>query len=284
MPRLVRLVPLWGLPLLALGCSSTPTSTGITKPTLVAVDPADFAGDVPCTDAAGAMRGYVVTLFDLGAIDEPTDPLPLASSVVRGDDGRFRATGCERTAAFAFVIAGHRYDAEVDAYDRTDLVAVGAGSRHLVDAATGEYVPPRWTTTCGRKTDGSPAEGPVTAELYLTRFVRGCKPLVSSGPDTPTGISVSVDASLGELACGTASGEVASFSVTQQGSSDPALSADCGKSVELTGLEPGQSYWFDVLAFEAGASTPRWSTTCYRTALKGALVSAACDPLIELAP
>jgi hypothetical protein len=284
MPRLARLVPFLGSSLLALGCSSTPASTGVTTPTLVAVDPADFAGDVPCTDAPGAMRSYVVTLFDLGTRDEPTDALPLASSVVRDPDGQFRATACEQTAAFAFVVAGHRYDAEVDAYDRNDLQAVGAGSRHLVDPTTGEYVPPRWTTTCGRKTDGSPAEGPVTAELYLTRFVRGCEPLTSSGPATPTGISVSIDAALGKLSCGTDADQVASFSVTMTSSADPALSADCGKSVEFTGLDPYKSYSFDVLAFESGSTTPRWSTSCYRTALSGAVVPAACDPLVELAP
>ncbi len=29
------------------------------------------------------------------------------------------------------MIAGHRYDAEIDAYDRNDLVSVGPGSRQL---------------------------------------------------------------------------------------------------------------------------------------------------------
>lgn len=284
MPRLARLAPFLSSSLFALGCSSTPSSTGITTPTLVAVAPADFAGDVPCEDAPGAMRSYVVTLFDLGTRDEPTDPFPLASSVVRGEDGQFHPTRCEQTAAFAFVVAGHRYDAEVDVYDRADLLAVGAGSRHLVDPTTGEYAPPRWTTACGRKSDGSPAEGPVTAELYLTRFVRGCEPLTSSSPATPTGISVSIDAALGSLTCGTDAGQVASFSAAMTGSADPALSADCGKSVEFTGLDPYQSYTFDVLAFENGATSPRWSTTCYRTALSGAVVAAACDPLVELTP
>lgn len=269
---------------LALACSSTPSTAGPTTPTLVAVSPSDFAGDVPCADAPGAMRSYVVTLYDLGTVDEPTDPIALPSSVVRDAAGVFRPTGCERTAAFALVIPGHRYDAEVDAYDRTDLSAVGAGSRLLVDDDAGEYVAPRWTTQCGRKLDGSPAEGPVTAQLYLTRFVRGCEPLATTSPDTPTGIRVSLEDALGSLACGDEANQVSTFSVARDGAADPPSTAACGGSVDFTDLEPGASYTFSVLAFESAALTPRWGTTCYRTAAKGALLTAACDPLAELPP
>lgn len=272
------------LALFAVGCGSSPEEPGTTNPTLVAVAPADFKGEVPCADAPGAMRRYVVTLFDLGSAEEPTAPYALPSGVVRGGDGIFRPTACEQVAAFGFVIPGHRYDAEVEAYDRTDLHAVGPGSRNLMDDATGEYVAPRWTTTCGRKLSGSPAEGPVTAAWYLTRYVRGCAPLSSTSGETPTGIRIEIDAALGALECGSAAGEVATFAVVQQGSTEAPKSAACGEAVELTGLEPGTSYTFDVGAFETGGSAPRWSTTCYRTAEKGAIVGAACDPLVEITP
>lgn len=271
------------LALCALGCSSSPGSAGTTNPTLVAVAPADFRGAVPCSEAPGAMRRYVVTLFDLGTAEEPTAPFALASGVVR-DGSVFRPMACEQTAAFGFVIPGHRYDAEVDAYDRTDLHALGPGSRHLLDDATGQYVAPRWTTTCGRKLDGSPAEGPVTAAWYLTRYVRGCLPLSTSGEETPTGIRIELAGALGSLECGSETGQVSTFSAVQKGSSATPESAACGEAIELVGFEPGTTYSFDVGAFESGAPAPRWSTTCYRTAEKGAIVTASCDPLVEIAP
>jgi len=284
MVRLWTTGMLSALALGALGCSSTPTAGAPTNPTLVAVAPADFAGEVPCTPAPGAMRGYVVTLFDLGTAEEPTAPTALPSSVVRDESGEFRPTPCQQTAAFSFVIPGHRYDAEVEAYDRADVHAVGAGSRLLVDDSTGSFVTPRWTTTCGRNEAGSPAEGPVTAAWYLTRFVRGCAPLKANGPETPTGIRLDLSGSLGSLTCGNAGNEVASFTASIQGSTEAATSAGCGETIDFADLTPGTTYFFDVLAFESGALTPRWGTTCFRTAEKGALVTAACDPLAELPP
>lgn len=274
---------LHALAALALGCSVSGGETGPTTPTLIAVSPQDFAGDVPCTDAPGAMRSYVVTLYDLGSAEEPQEPFALPSSVVRQSDGSFGPARCESATAFSFVIPGHRYDAEVEVYDRDALRALGPGSRHLVDAS-GSYVPPRWTTTCGRKKDGSPAEGPVTAAWYLTRFVRGCLPLETTAPSTPTGIEVSLDDALGALSCGETGGKVSLFTVERDGSGEPAEGAACGDSVEFVGLEAGTTYTFTVKAFESGAVTPRWGTTCYRKALKGAVVPAACDTLVELPP
>jgi len=268
---------------LALGCTVSGGAGGPTTPTLVGVSPLEFAGSVPCADAPGAMRSYVVTLYDLGTAEEPQEPFALPSSVVRQNDGSFAPTRCETATAFAFVIPGHRYDAEVEAYDRTDLSALGAGSRHLVDPA-GNYVPPRWTTTCGRKKDGTPAEGPVTAAWYLTRYVHGCEPLVTTQPSTPTGIEVSLDDALGALACGEGPGQVSAFSVKRDDSEDPSQGAGCADPVKFVGLEPGKSYSFSVQAFESGAVTPRWGTTCYRKAVSGAVVPAACNALVELPP
>lgn len=264
-------------------CTVAGGGTGPTTPTLVGVAPSDFMGDVPCTAAPGAMRRYVVTLFDLGTAAEPQTPFALPSSVVRQSDGSFAPVGCETPTAFSFVIPGHRYDAEVEVYDREDLRAVGAGSRHLVDSS-GQYVPPRWTTTCGRTVDGSVAEGPVTAAWYLTRFVRGCAPLTSTSPETPTGVRVGLGDALGALSCGDGGGDVSLFTVKRDGSSEPAEGAACDASIEFLGLEPGANYTFTIEAFELGAVTPRWGTTCYRKALNGAIVPAACDNLVELPP
>jgi len=228
------------------------------------------------------MRSFVATIFDLGSAEEPHDPFALPSSVVNDGSDTYRPAKCENPAGFGFVIPGHRYDAEVEAYDRTDLKAVGLGSRYLVDENTGEYVQPRWTTTCGRKADGSPAEGPVTSAIFLTRFVRGCAPLESHAPETPTGISVSLENSLGELECGEGVEQVSHFTVELDGSGKTPEGAACGESVEFVDLDPERSYTLSVLAFEKDATTPRWSTSCFRTTQQGAVVPASCDPLSEL--
>ena len=264
-----------------VGCTVSGGGAGPTTPTLVAVSPLDFSGDIPCVDAPGAMRSYVVTLFDLGTAEEPQDPFALPSSVVRQPDGGFAPARCESATAFSFVIPGHRYDAEVEVYDRDDLRALGAGSRQVVDGS-GNYVAPRWTTTCGRKQGGSASEGPVTAAWYLTRFVRGCAPLATALPATPTGIRVDLDDALGSLTCGDAPGQISAFTATRDGSGDPSQGAACAGSVDFLDLDPGASHTFTIEAFEAGASTPRWGTTCYRKALSGAVLRAACDLLVEL--
>src|SRR5262245_12451513 len=95
----------------AIGCGNPTAASGPTTPTLVAVNPADFRGDVPCTDAPGAMRSFVATIFDLGSLEEPHDPFPLPSGVVNDGTGTYRPARCETPAGFSFVIPGHRYDA-----------------------------------------------------------------------------------------------------------------------------------------------------------------------------
>jgi hypothetical protein len=262
------------------GCGDVGGSSGPTTPTLVAVAPQDFAGEVPCTNAAGAMRRYVATMFDLGTTDEPNAPITLPSGVVNSGNG-YVPMSCLQATAFSFVIPGHLYDADIDAYDRDDLVAVGPGSRHLMDPA-GNYVPPRWTTSCGRGTSGSPADGPVIAASYLTRFVRGCGPLQTDQPATDTAVTVSLKDALGDLACGDAVDQVNHFEVSLTNSAEPASTAACGEEVVFSDLTPDQNYFFDVAAFETDATEPRWQTSCFRSTLAGATLPAACDPLTEI--
>jgi hypothetical protein len=126
--------------------------TGIVYPTLIAVAPEDFLGrDVRCANAPGGLRRYVVTLHDV------TDGFVLPSS---------GPVDCLLEVKFAHVIPEHRYVARVDGYDRTDIRPLGApdaansGSPVMVDASTGEYVAPRWTSTCSgapdRRADSAP--------------------------------------------------------------------------------------------------------------------------------
>jgi hypothetical protein len=117
-------------------------NTGIVYPTLIAVAPEDFIGRLRCTNAPGALRRYVVTLYD---VTDEGEAFALPSS---------GPVDCLLEVKFGFVVPGHRYVARVDAYDRIDIRPLGApevansGSPVMVDTATGEYVAPRWTTAC----------------------------------------------------------------------------------------------------------------------------------------
>ena len=115
--------------------------TGIVYETLIAVAPEDFLGRVPCANAPGAFRRYVVTLYDV--TDEgPGFALPSSGPVDCALETKFRG------------VPGRRYVARVDGYDRTDIRPLGApditnsGNPVMVDSATGEYVAPRWTSSC----------------------------------------------------------------------------------------------------------------------------------------
>jgi len=143
-----------------LSCSSTSTTaTTIVRPELVAVDPADFLGSVPCAAPEGpdagpssepaAARSYVATLFDVTPLSDgsvPNPGTPLASSP---------PTSCLNPVMFTYVVAAHRYIAQVDAYVEAleDIAPISAGSRSMVGvvdgAPTGEPVLPRWAATCG---------------------------------------------------------------------------------------------------------------------------------------
>ncbi len=259
---------------IALGCGSSPIDTFTTTPTLVAVSANDFRGAVPCAAAPGAMRSFGATLTDQGTTEEPED-FTLPSSVVADGSG-YAPIRCEQPAAFAFVIPGHRYVGEVDAYDRSDLVALGPGSRHMVERSSGAYVAPRWTTRCGQ---GSGSQGPVMAILYRTRFLRGCDPLVDAQP-SDTSIRISPASLLGQLECGEALGQVATLEATLL-NTGAVQSAGCDEALVFGALDGGKTYQFEVFAFETGAVMPRWGTSCNRAAQNGALVDASCDPLSD---
>ena len=136
-----------------LACSSTPATTGvIARPELVAVAPEDFLGTQQCGDGPGLVGSYVATLFDVtppadgGA--EPEFPLPSSPPTL-----------CAFPVTFSFVVTGHRYRAQIDAYDRlpkmgdgdldpTHIHALSLGGR-IQEDRTDAHVAPRWTVICG---------------------------------------------------------------------------------------------------------------------------------------
>ena len=262
--------------LVALACSDSRGSGSSDNPTLVAVEPEAFLGDVPCLSSPGAMRRYVVTLEDvtgdLGGEEADFDTFVLPSSP---------PVSCEVPVAFGFVIPEHRYVADIQGYDRTDLVPLAAGSPVMLSADSGEVVEPRWTTSCGRQNQGT--DTAVIAFERVTIPVRACEPLVDHlEGGSPTGVTVSLADALADLECGSEPGTVDRFEVALNGSEDAPLEASCGDTVTFEALTAEATYTFTVTAFEADAATAAWETTCYRTAELGAVVPAYCDPLFEI--
>jgi len=264
------------LGVVGLGCSDSRGGGGNDNPTLVAVEPVDFLGDVPCLPSPGAMRRYVATLEDVtGEFDEEEvdfDSFMLPSSP---------PVSCVMPVAFGFVVPEHRYVADVQGYDRTDLVPLAPGSPVMLSTESGEVVEPRWTTSCGRQNQGT--DTAVIAFNRVTIFVRACDPLTDHlEGGTPTGVTVSLAEALDSLSCGTEPGSVDRFEVTLDGSDEAPLAARCEDDVTFEGLTAETTYTFTVVAFEADATTAAWETTCFRTTEPGAIVPAYCDPLVEI--
>ena len=269
-----RLTPSYSLAFLGLvalcGCeSSTVPIETVYHPTLIEVSPATFTGTVTCRPGApGALQTYVATLFDVGETYAPREPFPLPSS---------GPVPCTQAVAFSRVFDPHRYRAEIQGYDRPDLVPLGSsetgvasGIPILVDPVTSERVAPRWTTTCGDKS-------PTLARTAMTRTLTDCKPLVDSGPLGPTEIEVTIDDALGSLECGQAPGSVERFEV---GLGDGSVeSAPCGGTVTLRDVPPGGTVSLQLLAYETGTAQARWGSTCQARPGAGAIVTATCSPL-----
>ena len=259
----------------AAGCGGSEGSSGSDNPTLVAVSPEAFLGDVPCLAGPGSMRRYVATLEDvtggLGSESTTIDSFPLPSSP---------PVSCNLPVGFGFVVDEHRYAADVDGYDTTALEPLAPGSRFMVSTETGEFVTPRWTTSCGRQDEGTHTS--VIAQTRQTIYVRGCAELVDQEPGaTATGVRVRLGSALGDLECGDDPGNVERFVVSLRGGDASPTEADCGATATFEGLDAPATYVVDVEAYESGSDAPGWATTCYAITQPGALVEATCEPLTD---
>ncbi len=264
----------------APACTTTSSSADDVSVTLVSVRPSDFAGHVPCGNAQGAWKTWVATLID---VTHTGEPFTLASSI---------PASCSMPISFSYVIPGHRYVAEIDAYDRDDLVPYGgtsSGSRHMVDPSTGAEIAPRWTAQC--PSTQPPADtadpdagvdildGPAIATLYRNVFVLGCSTLQDSLPPQDGAIAVDLSDIRTSQSCGSDPGQVDHLVVSPSDSPLPEQTASCDSTVSFQPVIDGRSYSFLVSAFESGNASPAWGTTCHAVARSGLVVTAACDTL-----
>jgi hypothetical protein len=265
--------------LASVGCSSgTSSATTHSNPSILEVSPEEFSDDVPCAPGGG-LRQYVATLWDVtpkhdlpgtggaensGGASGVVVPFALPSSL---------PTRCEQGVGFGWVISGHSYYATVEGYDRDDLDVLAPGIPIVVDRATREPVKPRWVTSCGSQNE------PVRAESQATRRLTDCENWRGDTPQTPTRVQVDISDALGQTACGAEAGFLDSFSVRRDGVI--VGSAACGEQVVLEDLVPQEFVSLDVLGYEAGATAPRFGTSCTATALSGVTLQATCEPLSE---
>jgi hypothetical protein len=263
----------------------TNTTTVLVTPTLITLDPGQFRGALSCTDA-GPLHRYVATLYDESV--SPRFALPSSGPVP-----------CSAPVSFAYVVPGHVYSAEIQAYDDADLVPLGgdgSGSPRMLKRSSGEPVTPRWTTSCGEvaadagapsvdaATDGGPVgtpRGPTLSVAYVNVTIDTCLPLASTATEAPATTDIAVDPSsaLGTLRCGSAPDNVARFEVVPASDALPVSHVTCGQPAVYPGVTSGASYDFDVEAFAPDAGAPTWGTHCTAVTEEGHRANASCDPL-----
>jgi hypothetical protein len=265
---------------LLVACGSTSTATPPTLPTEVVVYPARFLGQVPCLDTPGAAKRYVATLEDVtadlfGQAGAAATSFALPSS---------QPTSCNLPVAFGFVTPGHEYVADIQVYDRADIEPAAPGGSVMVDQSPAHlYVAPRWTTSCGRPADQDrTGQGHTICASQTLSPVLGCVPLTSSASPADTAVAIRPGTALGDLACGDAPGQIARFVVVPETAGLAEQTAtSCDAELSYPGLEPGQDYTFDLFAYEAAGTAPRWGSTCLANTSAGVTVIASCDALTD---
>ncbi|MCW5791548.1 MAG: hypothetical protein KIT72_14115 [Polyangiaceae bacterium] len=255
------------------GCFDSGNAVAVTSsPTLVGVDPADFLGTLPCIDAPGAPRRYVVTL---------------TAEAVPGEDASAPFThpssppsDCNHQVTFGYVTPGRRYTAQVDVYDSADVTPLASGSPVML-SSRGQPVSPSWSTRCGDP-QVAPGARPAISVGSRTVFVQPCGPLIDQRTETPpTGLQVSLEALQGGLVC---AGEVpdeaaiARFRLSLTGDSR-AAEATCGaRTLALTELSPGVRHELTLHALGPEGDV-RYHTECSGVTADKLILPASCAPL-----
>jgi hypothetical protein len=230
----MQLRPHWIVCALALrGCGDARLINTFTDSTTrIRVSPAAFLGDVPCVPGTdGALQSYVVSLVQVTVgRDAGGEPETLRSPPI----------GCKNAVQFPVTLR-RLYAADVEAFDTPPETTPPGAS-------------PRWTASCGRGTPGhDPASGvdplaPTEAVFGQTVPLRGCTDLLPTGALPRARVEVRIDDSLGDLRCGSGSGEVGYFEAAL-GTRTQAAACGAAAVFELEATEAGY-HEIAVTAFE----------------------------------
>lgn len=304
----------WLTPLAAIfvNCNEqAPPNTVVPTPTSVIVKPESFLGDVACGTEPGGLLVYQATLLD---VTEGLEGAPrVATSAVVDCTSTVVFEGTETEGG---VRVGHRYGALISAFDRNDLRPEDVGS-DVILGPDGDVVAPAWTTRCtghdgeidealggaGGQADGEGgwtgnASLGVLAVEHAAVPIGGCAPLSGAFDPDLTGIRVEPSSFLGTLACGQEAGQVHEYSIAiageapaeggaggmggMGGSAGESERRSCDEATTLRGLAPGSWITLEVSAYEEGAGSAAWATTCSARTMHGALVLASCERLRSL--
>lgn len=280
----------------AVGCSSNATTApAVTHPTMIAVSPDDFLGDVPCSTSSSGLKRYVATLFDLNrslggvggeggdsAIEPGTGaggavgvPFQLPSSA---------PTSCLTGVGFGYVVAGRSYRVEIDGYDTDAVFPRAEGARQMVSPAPTQDAPvtpllaPRWTAACERATA---VDATVIRADHCTTF--------AADLEAPAGLHVALAPLLGALHCGNEPGQVAELDVTAStaGGLSRAATVACSPTAEavfndFTGGELVTVYVSARAKSSDPAALPLAGAACNASTRAGATVEAQCSLLSQI--
>lgn len=277
------LVALAGAALVSAACSSDGGDTpGVTHPTMIEVNPADFLGQLPCSNEAGSVRRYVATLFDVtgdgaggSSQDEAADGQGCGGFQLPSSE----PTRCSTSVGFGYVVAGRRYCVEVDGYDSDAIEPRGTGIRQMVEgngdddappAADAASVSPSWTARC---------EG---AQAFGSTVVRaaGCDAFdPQPDPSAPSEVVLSTAELLGDFECGSEPGQVEELTLTARYSGQPASEQTflCGEEPRFSGLPGNTSLTIDVVARGSGGVLA--GASCHALTVPGTTVVAQCTRL-----
>lgn len=231
------------------GCDDLTSETEHAVVTSVAVDPAEFLGDLPCSPNLGAVLSYTAEVVDLDSgVSIATSP----------------AVSCTLPVAFEQVEEDHRYFARIRVFD------VPPAS---VDASTA----PSHETSCGE------VDGFAIVNADERTFIHGCTELSSKGSST-TSVEIDTKTLVAPLGCVADGGKVDSIRVTAiepPAGSLPDVVIACGQGPVgyASGLAPNAVYRFEVRAFAPGVPDAAWVAKCSATTKDGIRVDAACAPL-----
>lgn len=294
-------------------CSNSSTSDTDDLPTTsILVSPQDFLGELVCGEYPGAVRRYQATLLDV--TEDLAEPFALPSSeLLRCNQTAYFSFVRPGRRYIAQV---HAYDSPDLAIQAPGVPLVVDRDGQVVEPRwqTTCYGEDGVDYAVGGA-GGAGSDWGVEALLYTQLYVRGCGQLVDSGELGPTGLSFSLESTLVGLSCGAGPGQVERFWISPSpleptpppsgvGGADNAGGAgglggsaggdggptpepvgtevSCGEDTEIVGLPGGVSLRFYVYAYEAGATTPSWSTSCRGFTTPGVIVPARCDPLQPL--
>jgi hypothetical protein len=253
------------------GCSSSAsTADSVTHPTMIAVSPEAFLGDLPCATSGAELKRYVATLFDTndtgegGATAEDQDTQEHRQGEPGTDQFQLPSsmpTPCSAAVGFGYVVAGRHYQVRVDGYDTDDIAPRALGARQMVRKSDGEtLLAPRWHAECYRA---------IPVESTIVQADR-CGELSSDGT-----LRVDLKAALSQLGLSCSSASVSGVQVSVPGVEKPFdfPPPDCLQPFER-GFPAGPA---TVTVSATTAEGDVQTLTCHGDIEPGKLTLAECD-------